>query len=260
MKDRKLPSWVLSLIILAIWVVLANVPMWGYDWIGFFEPATQNLNDPYKIPGVANPPWTFILLWPFAQLPGQWGLASMLTVSLLLMVRILGQPANILAAFLSIPTIALFYLGQIDGLLLLATMLPPCLSWTILVCKPQGVFLAGLHRGGLRGALVLGATFLTSCLLWGWWPGRVGAVHQTLNLAWWPWLVPLGVILAFVGIRKRSQALLCLATLCVMPYHQPHSWVPFTVFAIKERRRPWLTSAAISALVVVRIMAKLMRC
>ncbi len=61
------------LILAALYVGLHFLPVTYIDWLTFFRPAARSLADPYQIPGILNPPWTFVLLYPLAQLPGRWG-------------------------------------------------------------------------------------------------------------------------------------------------------------------------------------------
>jgi len=53
-------------------VALYYFPVTYGDWWDFFRPAALSLPNPYQVKGVLNPPWTFVLLYPLALLPGRW--------------------------------------------------------------------------------------------------------------------------------------------------------------------------------------------
>lgn len=62
--------------VLVIALVFSAVIPPGVDWSRHLRPATRaffHLENPYQAAAVFNPPWTFLLLTPFALLPEQVG-------------------------------------------------------------------------------------------------------------------------------------------------------------------------------------------
>ena len=103
------------------------------DWVYAFRPAVWELlsgHTPYTIPGVYNPPWTFILLIPLALVPPKLG-AILLTLitffSLLFIALRLGANNYIGLSFLVIPQIAFKTISNpnIDFLAAFGFILPP---------------------------------------------------------------------------------------------------------------------------------------
>ena len=99
--------------------------------------------------------------------------------------------------------------------------------------------------------IIFAGVFMISILVWGFWPAqilRAGLVPDELrNASFFPYSLPLAPILIFFGIRKKSDALLCWATLCVSPFFQMHSMLPAIACTIHETK-DWRIWALLSIL------------
>jgi len=236
-------------------VALYYFPVTYGDWWDFFRPAALSLPNPYQVKGVLNPPWTFVLLYPLALLPGRWGGVAIAFLSILAIALYLRSPAKLLAMSASAPFIFVIVLGQLDALVLYGLMLPASLGPLLILIKPQGAFLTVMNRISRHSLIILAGALMISILVWGFWPAemlRTGLVPDELrNASFFPYSLPLAPILLFYGIRKKSDALLCWATLCASPFFQTHSVLPAIASTIRETNdwRIWTLLAVLSWLV-----------
>jgi hypothetical protein len=240
-----------SFLLASLVAVLWHLPVTYGDWWGFFRPAALSLGHPYQVSRVFNPPWAFVLLYPLAVLPGRWGGVAIALLSIVAIALYLRSPVRVLAASASAPFIFVIVLAQLDALALYGLMLPASLGPLLILIKPQGSLLAVLKRINRHSLLILACVLLTSFLVWGFWPTemlRAGLVPDELrNATFLPYSLPLTPVLLFYGLRKRSDALLCWATLCISPYFQTHSLLPAVAATIRETK-DWRIWAAVTVL------------
>jgi len=84
-----------ALLVFAVTALLIGVILvapYGIDWNRNLRPATLAFlhgENPYNIPEFLNPPWTLVLLAPFALLPEPIGRATLFVVSLALLAVVL---------------------------------------------------------------------------------------------------------------------------------------------------------------------------
>lgn len=236
-------------------IALYYFPVTYGDWWDFFRPAALSLANPYQVSGVLNPPWTFVLLYPLALLPGRWGGVGIALLSIIAITLYLRSPAKLLAMSASAPFIFVIVLAQLDALVLYGLMLPASLGPLLILIKPQSALLTVLNRISRHSLVVLAGAFMISILVWGFWPAemlRAGLVPDELrNASFFPYSLPLAPILLFHGIRKKSDALLCWATLCALPFFQTHSLLPAIASTIRETDdwRIWTVLTILSWLV-----------
>ncbi len=222
-------------------VALYYFPVSYGDWRFFFRPAALSLTNPYQVKGILNPPWTFVLLYPLALLPERWGGVAIALLSIIAIAIFLRSPAKLLAMSASAPFIFVIVLAQLDALVLYGLMLPASL----------GPLLTVLNRISRHSLIIFAGVFMISILVWGFWPAqmlRAGLVPDELrNASFFPYSLPLAPILIFFGIRQKSDACLCWATLCVSPFFQMHSMLPAIACTIQETK-DWRIWALLSIL------------
>lgn len=231
------PIVIISLVILLL--VFVFLPVTYVDWMRYLRPAALNWRQPY-LRGVYNPPWLFYILRPLALLPPRPGVALLIVLTFVIVCLYVRSPWKAFLVGVSAPMVALITVGQVDGLLVLGLAIPGGLGLPLLLTKPQGVFLAVLRRLN-RWSLLVTVVFVTASLLvWGrWWPHLVqgqSVVGSRHNVSLFPYSVPVGVVLLLLGIRQRSDALLCVASLCFAPYFQMASALPAIAAMVKEDR------------------------
>lgn len=232
-------AFVVLVSLLLLLFVFTFLPVTYDDWVRFLRPAALAWHSPY-VPGVYNPPWLFLLLHPLALLPERVGAGALMTLSLAIVAAYTGTPWKTLLVGLSAPMVSLFTVGQVDALMLLGLMAPAVVGMPILMTKPQGVFLALLRRIDGRSVLSVAVLLALSVLVWGrWWDHTldgsrvVGSRH---SVSPFPFGIPAGILALWLGLRRRSDGLLCLASPCLAPYFQMSSMLPAVAALVREAR------------------------
>ena len=235
----------------------------GYDWIGFFYPAIWLFltgGDPYgplqpHLPDrYFNPPWLLPLLAPFGLLPVTWGAWAINAFSILGVFAFCAKhkkPWLTLPVVMSYPMIDQYYHGSVDGFVIWGLVLGGPVGLFLLSTKPQVAGLVGLlwaieayREGGWKSvARLLAPTAIlavVSTLLYPQWittalsaRGFPGAASANL----FPWLAPLGLVLAVQAVRRRREDWAILATNLLSPYLRAHSWTAAMVTV--SVRYPW---------------------
>jgi hypothetical protein len=228
---------ILSILLLVAWFLFTHLPLNYRDWIHTFRPAALHWQDPYfKEAMVFNPPWIFPLLYPLAVLPHPAGVSLMIIISVIAVAMYTGSIKKTLIVAASAPMAAFFALGQLDALLLFGLMIPYGLGIPLLLAKPQGVFLAMLPRLNRWSILLMLLVFGVSVLVWGaWWLNIMGhRPNLKANMSLFPYTVVLGIPLAFLGLKRKSDALLCVGSLCFAPYFMAQSMLPAVAALVRE--------------------------
>jgi len=136
-----------------------------------------------------------------------------------------------------------------------AGVLSGSLGPLLILIKPQGAVLTLLNRINRQSLIIFAGALMISFLVWGFWPAemlRAGLVPDELrNASFFPYSLPLAPVLLFYGIRRKSDALLCWATLCALPFFQMHSMLPAIASTIRETNdwRIWTSLAIFSWLI-----------
>jgi hypothetical protein len=219
------------------WLVFTHLPVSSVDWVGNFRPAALQWQDPYYRPGlIFNPPWLFPLLYPLAVLPRSAGIGMLIMLSVLAIGLYVKSPIKLLFVMASVSMATVIALGQLDALLLYGLMIPSGLGIPLLLLKPQGVFLAILPRLNRWSVLFTLLVFVVSVLIWGDWWTNVFAhrPNPKANMSLFPYTIPLGILLAYFGLKRKSDALLCSASLCFAPYFMAQSMLPAIAATIRE--------------------------
>jgi hypothetical protein len=197
---------------LALVTVAAAVLPPGVDWQQTFAPSSQDLvrgQSPYGH-GFYNPPWALVPLLPFAadEVTGRAALflLALLVVSLVV-VQLGGSPVSLGLVLISPPVVHSLLNANLEWLALAGLLLPPRWGLFLVVIKPQvgagvAVWWAAEawrehHWKGVWDlAWPVSGAFLGSLILFGLWPLNA-RVTTTLwwNASFWPWSVPVGLIL-----------------------------------------------------------------
>lgn len=226
-----------------LWLVSSLVPPYfswveGSDWKLFFRPAGQNLQSPYSIEGIYNPPWLIAAIAPLTWLPTKIGAAILAAFTLTILIGYVKDWPKIAALLLSAPVLATICNGQVDIIPLLGLIGPTWCSLALLTAKPQGVFLAALTRLDRKAIGVMAVILAGSFLVWGLWPLNISIPQTSHSRSLFPWTLPgtLG-ILAWLRANPKTRyadALLCVASLAAFPYWGVHSILPATTLFIKN--------------------------
>lgn len=247
-------------------VGLVNRP--GQHWANMFRPAALTFaagGNPYhgSTSAFFNPPWVLIPLMPLAAFPvvvGQVALALACCLGLFVAARRLGAGLLVSAVVVLLPqTLFMYGYVNLDWLAPLGLLLPAPLGLFLVLAKPQlGVGIAAYwlawawRRGGLFGvARTFGPLALAgvwSVLAYGPWflstdPGRLAVADWSLTF--WPWTVPLGLLLIGLAIRRQRPGLALFGGALLSPYMAFYSWNACTVGLLGERRRAALVLAVL---------------
>jgi len=212
-----------------------------YDWLRYFWPQLMN---PWTLgKGIFNLPFIFILLQPL-RLLGPYGSAIFLQLISVFIITILGRKMGLsifrlTLVLLSPPVFWNIFMGQIDGLMMVAYLLPAVWSIPFVLTKPQTTFGEIWRAVKLRPIITVFLVILLIVLayvIWGW-PFRIiepdtwGALDFDSQWNWsiWPWgllLLPLLLIkdwrgrmfaspflFPFVGVQSLIGPMLVVATL-----------------------------------------------
>lgn len=224
-------------LLLIAWGLFIQLPVTYVDWHHNFRPAALNWQNPYfREARIFNPPWIFPVLYPLAVLPHPAGVSLLIVISVIAITKYTGSIKKTLLVAVSAPMAALLVLGQLDALLLFGLMIPYGLGLPILIAKPQGVFLTILPRLNRWSILIMLLVLVTSVFIWGeWWWNIIGQrPNPKGNMSLFPYSIVLGIPLAFLGLKRKSDALLCVGSLCFAPYFMTHSLLPAVAAIIRE--------------------------
>ncbi|GAB4455439.1 MAG: hypothetical protein Kow0070_03710 [Anaerolineales bacterium] len=250
--------------------LLSNLLPPAVDFHGAFRPAALELlhgRSPYNAEGFFNPPWTAILLIPFAILPENAGRAVMVIAALAAYAYVAHKlGANKLTVgllLLSPPSMHGILNGNIDWLAVLGVVLPPWLGLFFLAIKPQVgmivilyLFFAEWRKGGplrvLKTFLPVGLASALSIAIFGPWFTKISnEINLAGNSSLWPQSLPIGLILLTAAIRKNEIRYAMAASPFVSPYVIMHSWIgAFLALA----PQPWEAAAAVIGMWIVVLL------
>jgi hypothetical protein len=155
-----------------------------------------------------------------------------LAVTTLVVIRYGGGSKSLIVALTSLPFATLLLYGNVEWVSMSAFLVPHSLALILIATKPQTGALAGLvwfrqAPSKLRLFLPLIAVVLVSLLVWPRWPEAAFAnfagrepppLTLPSNASPWPWLIPVGIVLAIAAWREEDELLGVAATLCLTPY------------------------------------------
>jgi hypothetical protein len=217
----------------------------GIDWHLTFRPASLALlsgGSPFQVNGLYSAPWGLLPLLPFALLPegaGRGSLFILALLSYLLVARRLGGKSLVVGAFmLSPPVIHGLLNANIDWLAMLGFILPPQIGLLFIMIKPQigiGLAVFWLAEAWQEGRMKkvfhvfwpVATLSLVSFGLYGFWPLRflrLGDPAAEYSASFWPYSIPIGLILLTTAIRKRGSRYAIAASPCLSPHVVFHSY------------------------------------
>jgi len=216
----------------------------GFDYHNYFYPAIQALlagESPYINTEIGNPPWTFFILAPLGLLPFTWSLIAinLLTISgLVTFFYVKGKKWLVFPLALSYPFIVLLSNSNLEGLLLWGLVIGGPIGLILLAVKPQAAILIGLvwcvkawKEGGWKqlAILITPLIFLTvvSIIIFPIWLDNLLVFARRPDggvINGFPWLVPFGIGLGFLAVRRGREDWAAAATIMLMPYLRIQSW------------------------------------
>lgn len=163
-----------------------------YDWLTYLWPQIMNplsLHD-----GIFNVPWLFVILQPLRLLGPTLAILLLQFLAVLVIIRVgyrLRVPIWMIVLVIFSPPVAWgFFMGQFDGLYLIAFLLPAPWAMAVSVLKPQTSI--GAAWGAFREkpwVIAIPVVMVVSAYaIWGW-PLTIS--RPPLNSSWswscWPW-------------------------------------------------------------------------
>jgi hypothetical protein len=259
----ELPVWIRKILVVMVfigWVFLflfLQVP--AIDWRDTFRPVSLVPQDPFSVKTFINLPWAAILLYPLHFFNENLGMAINSSLNLMVIGALIlsrkGSLFSLALTLTSLPFLSLIANGSIEWIPALGFLLQNSWGVILLLTKPQSGILASLAwflsaRKKWLFLLPGLAVVVFSFLAWKNWPADMvanllymDAIQRGLfsvNIAPWPWAIPVGIGLVFYILLKKkanSELLGALATCCLVPYFVPHSLtIPFALLSVSHRR------------------------
>ena len=229
------------LVLFLLWFEYQYLPI-GVDWAGAFRPATLEFmvgHSPYTVEGFFNPPWLLILFIPLALLPVKISSLILINIGLLsyliILYKLKIRPIFGLIFLLFPTTLSVLYTGNLEWLVMLGFLLPPQIGLFFVLIKPQaGIAMAiywlivSPHK--IKTFLPVFLAFLISIILYRDWlsllviRGNKTGYYGTYDISFFPYLVPLGLALLIVSIRKHKDGFAYMASPFLAPYLAAYSY------------------------------------
>jgi len=224
----------------------------GRDWKTYAATIDQ-IRAPYLIPDFTGPPYTYLVL-PHALLDINIGNA----INLFLNIAVIGLVAYkyggerwhyAFALTMTSPmAINLIMSNNIDWIPLSAFLVQDWAAYPLLAMKPQALGMAALIRykknPRLLPLLPLVALLIVSFGVWGAWWTHLGKGLGSVpwNFAPWPYFIPIGIYLVWVGWGADDEIIAACGTPFLVPYFAPYSLAGLHVLLACRHRRAayWL--------------------
>jgi len=196
------------------------------DWFTYFYPQLVN---PWQLQeGIFNLPWFYVLLHPITYL-GPYLSAFIVQIGTLVSIGYICKKMNVpplqrILVYLSPPVIWGAFLGQFDGIILLAYFLPYWVAPISVLVKPQ------INIGAIRRLtpiwpfLLAGILVVSAFIIWEWpfaiqYPEIGGPNDVTSRGMMWNWAIwPVGLLLAPFLILSRDIRLRMSVSPFLFPY------------------------------------------
>lgn len=234
----------LCLFAVLFWGIYSIWPLLGIDWRETFYPAAHNAlhgENPYSVPTFRNVPWTILLLSPFALFSEDTGGVLYFMASIAgyawVAYRLKASPLAFTAFMFSSPVVYGLRMLNVDFLVLIGFTLPAPIGLFLVLIKPQmGIGMAlywlaeAWREGGMRSVARTFApitiSLAVSFLIFGnWITGRQSDLLGSFwNAGFWPWALPVGLVLTALSIRDRRMDYGMAASPFLSPYLAYHSW------------------------------------
>jgi hypothetical protein len=226
------------------WGIYSIWPLLGIYWRETFYPATHNAlhgENPSSVPTFRNVPWTILLLSPFALFSEDTGGVLYFIASIAgyawVAYRLKASPLAFTAFMFSSPVVYGLRMLNVDFLVLIGFTLPAPIGLFLVLIKPQmGIGMAlywlveAWREGGMRSVARTFApvtiSLAVSFLIFGnWITGRQSDLLGSFwNAGFWPWALPIGLVLTALSIRDRRMDYGMAASPFLSPYLAHHSW------------------------------------
>jgi hypothetical protein len=222
-----------SAILLVLLIFSFLLPV-NADFHQAYRPAALELlagRSPYTVDAFFNPPWALIPMIPLSLLSERFGNALLLTANFIIYVFIafhLKVKPLTFVLFLSLPYV--WFSANVDAWVALGFLLPPQIGLFLVLLKPQIGFpvaffwlIQSWSSGGLREVVrvfsPVSVSFLASLILFGPWLLRGSdLLKRDYNIALFPYLVPLGLVMLYWSTRGRNKRLAVLSAPFLAPY------------------------------------------
>ena len=223
------------LVVFLIWFEYQYLPI-GVDWVESFRPATLEFmagRSPYTVEGFFNPPWMLIPFIPFAILPIK--ISNLILVDiglfcfLFIVFRLKIRPLIALLFLLFPTTLVVLHTVNIEWLVMLGLVLPPQIGLFFILIKPQvgiamAIYWLVVTPNKIKTFLPVGLAFIISFVVYRDWlsklfiRGNKTGFYGTFDIGFFPYLVPLGLVLLFLAIRKYRDGFAFMASPFLAPY------------------------------------------
>jgi len=211
-KKRLLNAVVLTILLILLYIVGTFIPE-GFDWKMYFSK------------GILHPIWTPWTKW-FISIFNYPIIFALSVIAIGLRVFKFKRSVIALAlALLSLPTLWVFFMGNLDGLVLLGLLLMP-IGVPLALMKPQ---IAGFAMLAKRSWFIAAVIWLIiSLIIFGFWPKNLLMVVQpewkmewTQDISLFPWGLIAAIPLLYLsrGDEDLLMAAGSLATPHLFPYH-----------------------------------------
>jgi hypothetical protein len=204
----------------------------GFDWKIFFSQG--------NIPTLWTP-WVGVIV-KFLTFPLL--VAITLTSVVIRTFRYSSSPLPAILACISLPTIWVIHLGNLDGLVLLGLLLLP-IGAPLVLLKPQIAIFALLAK---KSYMIAGAVWLAiSIFIWGLWPLNFLVIAKPGWAAEWVQditLFPYGILLALplLWLSRKDEDLLMLAGSFATPHLFPYHFI-LIMPALGKMKTGWMLAA-----------------
>ncbi|HSW62700.1 MAG TPA: hypothetical protein VLH56_05235 [Dissulfurispiraceae bacterium] len=270
----------------AIGLIVFIAVMWGFivyssshplsDWQVNYRPPVLSLlsgQSPYTHGASNNPPWTYVLLAPFALFPpalGNTAIGLVCMAALALTGYKLGAKPLPLALLLFTPQVMfLSRNGGIDWLIALGFIMPPQIGLFFVLIKPQiGIcvalfwFVEAWRKGRmcevLRVFAPVGLAYAASVAVFGlssilpMQAGELVAAKYPWDATTFPLTIPVALVLVVSALRSRDLKKAILASPFLSPYVAFYSW-PAAVLGLAGNS--WYMLAAVAGMWIVSTLA-----
>lgn len=225
----------------AIWLA-SFVP--NADWFGTYDGVARSIfqwRSPYEQPLFVNPPWTAVLLAPFAALPPNLARGLLLVFSLAVWLyaawRMRAPRLAVIALLLSPTAIGSLLAANIDAFVVLGVFVPATWGLFALLLKPQiGLGPAAYdavdtwRTRGIAGVVLTTSPVLiayaVSAVLFPIWIDRlVHAPAIVWNRSLFPYGIPVGLFLFWQSLRRRNVMFALASTPFLSPYLTFYSYL-----------------------------------
>jgi hypothetical protein len=227
--------------------MIAGAPVendWGLTYYPAIQAAIHGEN-PYQAADFVNPPWALIPLAAIGALSATWSMAIIFTANLaafLFTMQRLRIPAWMIAPLVAFSgVIGNSRLGNIEGLVALGFVMSPTIGLFFVLAKPQiGIGIAvywaveawraGGWRKMLRTVAPVTIAYLLAFLIFSNFMARATVnTDVTWNTAWFPYGIPIGLLLMAISIGARHPGPAMAASVFFSPYVNAITWTFFWV-------------------------------